>query len=385
MAKGIKELTGLGELKLTPNNLMEVATENADVDGIYARKVKLDELEGYLINSENRADGETPPIKSAINVAETAAKTYARGKIDTGADLYADGDKLPSLDSGLKNKLAAEQVTNATVVVVLNKLFDWLNEEITRAIGQEGTESSTTLREAITNEENARRDADGDFELLPDFSLFDLNQDWGSGKKDITKSLIKAGMAMQKLNTSLRDYYGVKEDELNQTVAPFGNAKPMEVIAGFYSLLGSIAALPIAEYNAVSSGDTKVNVVNVLKWLYDRATANPIEPIFFNEGRIALKYDGESLDVTDVGGVDTLQIADLGVTEGKLAYDAVTAAKLADDAVNTGNIINGAVTADKLDAGSLPLLDLLKLANPGEGEYKIVIDGHGGITLALIE
>jgi hypothetical protein len=115
--------------------------------------------------------------------------------------------------------------------------------------------------------------------------------------------------------------------------------------------------------------------------------------------------------------VTTGKLADEAVTADKLADDAVTAYKIADGQVTTAKIDDGAVTAeklntstldgtlavyednsvyklgladggitaDKLDTVSLPLLDLLKLAKPSEGEYKIVVDSGGAITLALIE
>ena len=85
-----------------------------------------------------------------------------------------------------------------------------------------------------------------------------------------------------------------------------------------------------------------------------------------DSGSLNIKLNGSSLNQTGAGikvadlGVGTAQLADLGVTAGKLAANAVESAKINGLAVTTAKIADGAVTNQKLGADSV---DSAKIAD----------------------
>lgn len=74
-------------------------------------------------------------------------------------------------------------------------------------------------------------------------------------------------------------------------------------------------------------------------------------------GELATK-NTVSNDLIDNGAVTTAKIADLNVTEGKIAANAVTTAKIKDANVTTAKVADGAITSAKIANGTILEEDL---------------------------
>jgi hypothetical protein len=390
MAKGISELTGLGEGSddglLKPDNLMEVVKmSETDDDGIYARKMKLQELERYLLGNGLREHGNTSSIKTAIDNAEEAAKGYAKERIDLNSN---DTVKLPSLAPEFFGQ------AGTTVVDILNDLLAKVKAEEARAKGQEGAENlSLTLRQAIADEAVARDTADGPIADLPKFELYGVNNDL-EGTPNIVKSLLRAQTALNAVLAYMHGYYGKKTNGEGETYPVFVNNTLVDVLNAFYALLGTLSKLQRADFQSVSGSDTEFTVKEVLKWLHDKAadTDTTAAPVALDDNlKVTLKYDDGhfgvnadlELELTD-GAVTETKLANGAVTEAKLADEAVATAKLQDDAVTTDKIADGAVTTGKLAAGAVTTA---KLEDGSVTEAKLADDAvtAAKLNVAAIE
>jgi len=87
------------------------------------------------------------------------------------------------------------------------------------------------------------------------------------------------------------------------------------------------------------------------------------------------------------GSIDTVHIADLNVTEGKIAADAITGAKIADDAINSEHYTDGSIDTAHLADGQVTVGKLATAVFTGatdigaaivDADLFLMDDGAGG-------